>query len=140
MSRLKPSEVAVALERVRTHHPAEAERLAGHIEAIGTEDALLSVVREMIEAKEQSKAAEEVTAKILDAWKPIMEVGSMAIGKMATEEKRANDLKQRELDRQDRLDVQGLEVTRLRYKHIIVPAVTALAGFLAAWSAFNFAG
>ena len=137
---MKPAEVAVALERVRASFPSEALSLEGHIEALGTEDALLSVVREMIEAKEQSKAAEEVTAKILESWRPTMLASSSAIEKLAAEEKRRNDLKQREMDRQDKLDENRHEITKMSIKDMAVPVITAICSAIATAAAFWWSG
>tara|TARA_R110000824_G_scaffold73438_4_gene187084 strand:+ start:1883 stop:2305 length:423 start_codon:yes stop_codon:yes gene_type:complete len=140
MSRLKPSEIAVILERMRKEYPNEIEKIEEHIDSVETEDALLSVVREMIESKEQSKAAEAETARILNSWKPTMDASAAALGKLAEEEGRRNDLKKRELDRQDKLDEQGDALTQLKYHHVVVPIVTAITGAFAAWAALAFGG
>jgi len=140
MPRLKPAEIAVILERIRAEFPTEVGALEAHIDSVDTEDALLSVVREMIESKEQSKAAEMETARILNSWKPTLDASAAALAKLAEEERRRNDLKKRELDRQERIDTQKHEVKKIRLQQILVPIATAIAGAIAAGAAFYFGG
>lgn len=140
MPRLKPAEIAIILERMRGQYPTEVERIEKHIDAAETEDALLSLVREMIESKEQSRAAEEKTVQTLAGLRPVMEASAAALSKLAEEEGRRNDLKKRELDRQDKLDEHQHDIKKIQYAKVIVPIVTAVAGAFTAWAAMAFGG
>lgn len=140
MPRLKPAEIAIILERMRGQYPTEIERIEKHIDAADTEDALLSLVREMIESKEQSRAAEEKTVQTLSGLRPIMEASAAALSKLAEEEGRRNELKKRELDRQDKLDELQHDIRKIQYAQVIVPIVTAVAGAFTAWAAMAFGG
>jgi hypothetical protein len=138
--RLKPADVAILLERLRGDHPSEVEALTSHIESLGTEDALLSLVREMIESKEQSRAAEEATAKVLESWRPIMVAVEQALTRMAAEESRRNDLKERELNRLDKLDEQKGENRNLALQHVVIPIVSAICSAALTAAAFFWSG
>lgn len=133
MSKLKPTEVALILERVRKVAPSEAETLTTHIESLGSEDGMMQLVREMVEAKQQSIAAEAKTDATLQAWKPVMDAVATAISKIATEEKRRNDIEERKLSMQHETQSTVME-------KIIVPLITAVAGAITAAAGFYFAG
>jgi hypothetical protein len=131
VSKLKPTEVALILERVRKVAPSEAESLTTHIESIGSEDGMMQLVREMVEAKQQSNAAEAKTDATLQAWKPVMDAVATAIAKIATEEKRRNDIEERKLSMQQ-------ETKSTLIEKVVVPIISALAGAITAAAGFYF--
>jgi hypothetical protein len=133
VSKLKPTEVALILERVRKTAPSEAESLTTHIESLGSEDGMMQLVREMVESKQQSIAAEAKTDTTLQAWKPVMDAVATAISKIATEEKRRNDIEERKLGMEHETRSTVLE-------KMLVPLVSAIAGAITAAAGFHFAG
>ncbi len=132
MSKLKPAEVALILERIRKVAPSEADSLTAHIESLGSEDGMMQLVREMVEAKQQSIAAEAKTDATLQSWKPVMDAVATAISKIATEEKRRNDIEERKLN-------MANETKNTVLEKIAVPIFTAVAGAITAAAAFHFA-
>lgn len=134
-ARLTTSEVAILLDRLRRVAPDEAERLSQHIELIGSEDALLTYLKQMVEATTLSKAAEETTAGILAAMQPVMAAAASALEKIAIEDKRRNDLEEKRADREH---ADAVQIRNLRYNKVIVPIASAIAGAIAAASTFYF--
>lgn len=140
MSRLKPAEIAIILERVKTDAPADAEALALHIESIGSEDAMMQLVREMVEAKQESKAAEDKTSATLSSWKPIMDSVAASISKLAKEEQRRNDLDEKKFELAEKNAQREYDQSSERVRALVVPLVTAAAGALTSAAAFYFGG
>ena len=126
MSRMTPGELALALDAIKNKFPEEFVRLTDHIETVSTEVALLAVVREMVEFIEQSKSAEAETARTLESMKVVMDNSVAALNKVAEQDKRSNDLVERQM-----------ELEKLKYKHVIAPIVSCFVGAITAWLAIG---
>lgn len=131
MARLKPAEVAIILERIRPKFSSEVDALSAHIDEIGSEDAMLSMVREMVSAVQASTAAEAKTSDILDRWTPTIDALSSTMDRIASAEEGRLELQRTDSDRNH-------ELQKIKLKNIVVPIVTALAGALSAGAAFYF--
>lgn len=127
MSKLTPAEVALILERIRPSFPADTERLSAHVDTLGNEDALIELVREMVEATTASRASEDKTVHILATFQPIVEGSRMALEKLAKEEERRNSIEERKMKLAE-------DANQLWYTKFVAPMVTAIAGAIAAWS------
>ena len=132
MGRLRPAELALILDRVKKTHPSEAEMLQAHVDSASAEDQVMQLVREMVEAKQQSIAAEARTEATLQAWKPVMEAVAAAISKIASEEKRRNDIEERKI-------TMSRETRGSIMDRVVVPLISAIAGAITAAAGFYFA-
>lgn len=119
--------MALILERIRGSFPSEVSRLSAHIDTLGNEDALIELVREMVEATTASRASEDRTVKVLESFHPIVEGSRMALDKLAKEEERRNSIEERKMKIAE-------EANQLWYGKFVAPLVTAVAGAIAAWS------
>jgi hypothetical protein len=149
MSRLRPAEIAEILIRLRLDHAADADRLREHIDAMGAEDGMFMLIREMVEATAASTAAEAGTARLLEAWQLIIARVVDTLDHLAVEEKRRNDLEERRLD-QEAAAVIRLEETAAavnltkstqRYtlaRQALAPLIAALAGAFGLWATQQF--
>jgi hypothetical protein len=132
VGRLRPAELALILDRVKKTHPSEAEMLQAHVDSASAEDQVMQLVREMVEAKQQSIAAEARTEATLQAWKPVMEAVAAAISKIASEEKRRNDIEERKI-------TMSRETRGSIMDRVVVPLISAIAGAITAAAGFYFA-
>ena len=132
--------MAIILERIKSSAPSDAEALALHIESVGSEDAMMMLVREMVEAKQESKAAEDKTNATLQSWRPIMDSVSASIKKLAKEDERRNNLDEKKMALAERGAERDHEMEADRLKAVFVPLVTALAGAITTAAAYHFGG
>lgn len=106
--------------------------LQAHVDSASAEDQVMQLVREMVEAKQQSIAAEARTEATLQAWKPVMEAVAAAISKIASEEKRRNDIEERKI-------TMSRETRGSIMDRVVVPLISAIAGAITAAAGFYFA-
>lgn len=138
MSRLKAVDVALVLERMRPTYPEETKLLQGHIEQLSTEEAWTALVREVVEGMAASRNAEERTAESLLSLKPLMERTTEALERMAEQERRRNDLEERRIKLDEQRETRSGQLSELRVRSIVIPAVTALLGAFTTAVGFYF--
>lgn len=127
-ARLTTGQVATLLERVRTRGMEdEAGKLAGHLESLGTEAVLIDHLA--LSAAAQQRAA-QVLERIEQPYRTSLELLARFV--QVEERKMKLEEAQAKLAGEDRAAARetSREALHLRYQHIIVPVVSALAAYL----------
>jgi len=122
--RLKPVEVALLLQRIGDAYPEEVLRLRNHLEVVGSEDQLLTYVREMIGAIERSTAADNNTSEAVKSVNEAVKSNNIILDRFVTAQEETNKLEDR------RLTTHQNDLDR-KYRDIWKPIVGALVGILA---------
>lgn len=135
---MKAVDVALVLERMKPTYPEETKLLQGHIEQLSVEEAWTALVREVVESMSASRNAEERTAESLLSLKPLMERTTEALERMAEQERRRNDLEERRINLDEQRETRAAQLTELRVRSIVIPAVTALLGAFTTAVGFYF--
>lgn len=142
MPRMTAGQLALAIEKIRAQDPQIAHDLEAHLESVNarldaaeSDDSFTILVREVAEGL-------AVTRTFLELHKPLHERGVAAMERIATEEKRHNDLDERKLTLEEARLAADMARDERRFNKLVVPIVTAVLSLLtgagAAWMAATF--
>jgi hypothetical protein len=133
VSRLRPSEMAEIMVRLRAEFPEEARSLQEHIEAVSAEDAMLVLIREMVESTTASTAAEASTSKMLEVLAPVMKQAVEVLDQLVQEKIRQGERGDTEATRVEAAQVRAHDLRVTRWKLIAAPIATGLMGIIAGY-------
>jgi hypothetical protein len=140
-NRLRSGEIAVLISRIEAkgHTSADVNQLRNHLDAVGSDDVFATLMRELGEVIGASQAVSAEQRSFIESMKPILQAGNNALRKIAEQETRANDLKERALQQEEVRLARGHEKEMTTLSKLTIPAaiaiVTAIASGLGGWFA-----